>query len=81
MWPVKASLLVPQREFIISRRKKLVPKMELGDYDNKPLVATSGTCSILGCLVAEIPWPPCSTKSWTFNTPERHLQENTGHNT
>ena len=61
---VKASLLVPGREFIVSRREKLVPKMELGDSDNTSLVATSGTCSISGCLAAEIPRPPCSTKSW-----------------
>ena len=62
--PVKATLLVPRREFIISQRKKLVPKMELRDSDDRSLVATSGTCSILGCLAAEITWPSCSTKSW-----------------
>ena len=38
--------------------------MELGDSDNRSLVATSGTCSISGCLAAEITRPPCSTKSW-----------------
>ena len=61
MLPVKASLLVPRREFIVSRRKKLVPKMELGDSDNRSLVATS---TFSGCLAAEITLPPCSTKSW-----------------
>ena len=50
MLPVKASLLVPGREFIISRRKKLVPKMQLGDSDNRLLVAKSGTCTIPGCF-------------------------------
>ena len=30
----KASLLVPGREFIVSRRKKLVPKMELSNLSN-----------------------------------------------
>ena len=57
MLPVKASLLVPRREFIVSRRKKLVPKMELDDSDNRSLVATSGTCSISDCLAAEITRP------------------------
>ena len=61
---VKARLLVSGREFIVSRRKKLVPKMELGDSDNRSLVAKSGTCSISGCLAAEITQPPCSPKSW-----------------
>ena len=96
MLPVKASLLVPRREFIVSQRKKLVPKMELGDSDNRSLVATSGTCSISGCLAAEITWLPCSTKSWRLtlsdvfevqtlfepSTPLKNtLRENTGHNT
>ena len=31
MLPVKANFLVPGREFIVSRRKKLVPKIELGE--------------------------------------------------
>ena len=87
---VKASLLVPGREFIVSRRKKLVPKMELGDSYNRSLVATSGTCSISGCLAAEITRPLCSTKSWRLtlsdvfvepSTPLKNtLRENTGHN-
>lgn len=96
MLPVKASLLVPRREFIVSRRKKLVPRMELGDSDNRLLVATSGTGNISGCLAAEITRPPCSTKSWRLtlsdvfevqtlcepSTPLKNtLRENTGHNT
>ena len=94
--PVKATLLVPRREFIISQRKKLVPKMELRDSDNRSLVATSGTCSILVRLAEEITWPSCSTKSWRLtlsdvfevqtlfepSTPLKNtLRENTGHNT
>ena len=96
MLPVKASLFVPGREFIVSGRKKLVPKMDLGDSDNRSLVATSGTCTISDCLAAEITRPPCSTKSWrlTLNdvfevqtlfelsTPLKNtLRENIGHNT
>ena len=93
MLPVKASLLVPGREFNISRRKKLVPKMELGDCDNSSLVATSGTCRILGCLAAEITRAPCWTKSWRptlsdvfevqtlFAILKNTVRGNTGHNT
>ena len=96
MLPLKASLSVPRREFIVSRRKKLVPKMELGDSDNRSLVATSGACTISRRLAAEITRPPCSTKSWRVtpndvfevhtlfepSTPLKNtLRENTGHNT
>ena len=96
MLPVKASLLVPRREFIVSRRKKLVPKMELDDSDNRSLVATSGTCSISDCLAAEITRPPVrqnlgdshsamflkSKLCLNFQHPWNNtLRENTGHNT
>ena len=93
MLPVKASLLVPGRELNVSRRKKLVPKMELGDCDNSSLVATSGTCRISGCLAAEITRAPCWTKSWRptlsdvfevqtlFAILKNSVRGNTGHNT
>ena len=93
MLPEKASLLIPGRELIVSRRNKLVLKVELGDCDNSLLVATSGTCRISGCLATEITRAPCWTKSWrpsfsdvfevqTLFAPLKNtLRENTGHNT
>ena len=83
MLPVKATLLIPGRELIVSRRKKLVLKVELGDCDDSLLVARSGTCRISGCLATEITRAPCWTKSWRPSlsdvfanfvcTPEKHF--------